>query len=161
MKKSLFNSTVIRHNSRHIEQSMTVADLGGERFDLEYLAFALPFTVPFSVARYEQQIGDDMAACAASEGHMPASPVTVATNVYPPSNTDLAILKELSIKHMSHIALVHRTGIYTRDVRESIVRLNRKQHVFADTIVKGYPPVFHITESGERVLANYRKLGKI
>jgi hypothetical protein len=88
MKKSLFNSTTIRHNSRHIEQSMTVADLGGERFDLEYLAFALPFAVPFSVARYEQQIGDDMAACAAAEGHTPASPVTVATNVYPPSNTD-------------------------------------------------------------------------
>ena len=48
MKKSLFN-TAIRHSSRHIEQSMTVADLGGERFDLEYLAFALPFAVPFSV----------------------------------------------------------------------------------------------------------------
>ena len=160
MKKSLFN-TAIRHSSRHIEQSMTVADLGGERFDLEYLAFALPFAVPFSVAKYEQQIGDDMAACAAAEGNIAASPIAVATNVYPPSDNDLAILNELSIKHMSHITLVHRTGIYTRDVRESIVRLNRKQHVFADTIVKGYPPVFYITEGGERVLAQYRKLGKI
>ena len=160
MKKSLFN-TAIRHSSRHIEQSMTVADLGGERFDLEYLAFALPFAVPFSVAKYEQQIGDDMAACAAAEGNIAASPIAVATNVYPPSDNDLAILNELSIKHMSHITLVHRTGIYTRDVRESIVRLNRKQHVFADTIVKGYLPVFYITEGGERVLAQYRKLGKI
>ena len=160
MKKSLFN-TAIRHSSRHIEQSMTVADLGGERFDLEYLAFALPFAVPFSVAKYEQQIGDDMAACAAAEGNIAASPIAVASNVYPPSDNDLAILNELSIKHMSHITLVHRTGIYTRDVRESIVRLNRKQHVFADTIVKGYPPVFYITEGGERVLAQYRKLGKI
>jgi hypothetical protein len=160
MKKSLFN-TAIRHSSRHIEQSMTVADLGGERFDLEYLAFALPFAVPFSVARYEQQIGDDMAACAAAEGNIAASPIAVASNVYPPSDNDLAILNELSIKHMSHITLVYRTGIYTRDVRESIVRLNRKQHVFADTIVKGYPPVFYITEGGERVLAQYRKLGKI
>ena len=160
MKKSLFN-TAIRHSSRHIEQSMTVADLGGERFYLEYLAFALPFAVPFSVAKYEQQIGDDMAACAAAEGNIAASPIAVATNVYPPSDNDLAILNELSIKHMSHITLVHRTGIYTRDVRESIVRLNRKQHVFADTIVKGYPPVFYITEGGERVLAQYRKLGKI
>ena len=160
MKKSLFN-TAIRHSSKHIEQSMTVADLGGERFDLEYLAFALPFAVPFSVAKYEQQIGDDMAACAAAEGNIAASPIAVASNVYPPSDNDLAILNELSIKHMSHITLVHRTGIYTRDVRESIVRLNRKQHVFADTIVKGYPPVFYITEGGERVLAQYRKLGKI
>lgn len=160
MKKSLFN-TAIRHSSRHIEQSMTVADLGGERFDLEYLAFALPFAVPFSVARYEQQIGDDMAACAAAEGNIAASPIAVPSNVYPPSDTDLAILNELSIKHMSHITLVHRTGIYTRDVRESIVRLNRKQHVFSDIIVKGYPPVFYITEGGERVLAQYRKLGKI
>jgi hypothetical protein len=160
MKKSLFN-TAIRHSSRHIEQSMTVADLGGERFDLEYLAFALPFAVPFSVAKYEQQIGDDMAACAAAEGNIAASPIAVASNVYPPSDNDLAILNELSIKHMSHITLVYRTGIYTRDVRESIVRLNRKQHVFADTIVKGYPPVFYITEGGERVLAQYRKLGKI
>jgi hypothetical protein len=160
MKKSLFN-TAIRHSSRHIEQSMTVADLGGERFDLEYLAFALPFAVPFSVAKYEQQIGDDMAACAAAEGNIAASPIAVPSNVYPPSDNDLAILNELSIKHMSHITLVHRTGIYTRDVRESIVRLNRKQHVFADTIVKGYPPVFYITEGGERVLAQYRKLGKI
>tara|TARA_R110000823_G_scaffold147791_1_gene278295 strand:- start:217 stop:699 length:483 start_codon:yes stop_codon:yes gene_type:complete len=160
MKKSLFN-TAIRHSSKHIEQSMTVADLGGERFDLEYLAFALPFAVPFSVAKYEQQIGDDMAACAAAEGNIAASPIAVASNVYPPSDNDLAILNELSIKHMSHITLVYRTGIYTRDVRESIVRLNRKQHVFADTIVKGYPPVFYITEGGERVLAQYRKLGKI
>ena len=102
-----------------------------------------------------------MAACAAAEGNIAASPIAVPSNVYPPSDNDLAILNELSIKHMSHITLVHRTGIYTRDVRESIVRLNRKQHVFADTIVKGYPPVFYITEGGERVLAQYRKLGKI